>query len=348
MTTTTDVRDHLLGLVDARLEDFLAQRRAESGDPSFANLWDLLAQSCGGGKRIRPLLVLTVATRAGTCTDPATEAAAAGVGAAFELLHTGFLIHDDIMDRDVLRRGRPTVAAALTGIAHEGGATDASHTGASAAIITGDLALTGAYRLMADAGPTMPGLVGIVDEALRRTAEGQLLDISMSPSARPGEEDLLDLARLKTGVYSFEAPIACGALLAGLDGSASAELGAGARALGQAFQVVDDLLGTAGDQGRTGKSTSSDLLRRKHTVLTAWAADHDPQWPDIWEDLGRTGAGEERARASIEASGALRHAEELSARLHASARNHFTHPGVPAALSDSLVQITDTLEARTR
>ena len=348
--TTASVQEHLLGLVDARLEAFLDLRRAEATDPSFTRLWDLLAQSCQGGKRIRPLLVLTVATGAGTRMDPATLAAAAGVGAAFEILHTGFLIHDDIMDRDVQRRGRPTVAAALMGVARDGGDTDATHTGASAAIITGDLALTGAYRLLADAGPSMSRIVDIVDEALRRTAEGQLRDISTTPAARPREEDLLDLARLKTGVYSFEAPIACGAVLGGLGPTPTAQLAAGARDLGGAFQVVDDLLGTVGDPGLTGKSTSSDLRRRKHTVLTVWAAARDARWPSIWDDLGRgdPDGAERLAREVIVSSGAHDHARELSAALHDSARTHFTHPSVPEPLARALVALTDTLEARSR
>ncbi|MGO3795968.1 MAG: polyprenyl synthetase family protein [Pauljensenia sp.] len=348
--TTASVQDHLLGLVDARLEAFLASRRAETADPAFTRLWDLLARSFQGGKRIRPLLVLTVATHAGTRMDTDVLSAAAGVGAAFELLHTGFLIHDDIMDRDILRRGRPTVAAELMGVARDGGDSDATHTGASGAIITGDLALTGAYRLLADAGPSMPHVVEIVDEALRRTAEGQLRDISTSPTAHPGEEDLLELARLKTGVYSFEAPIACGAVLSGLGPTPTAELAAGARDLGGAFQVVDDLLGTVGDPERTGKSTSSDLRRRKHTVLTVRAAARDPRWPGIWDDLGQGDADEaERlAREVIVSSGACDHARELSSALHHSARTHFTHPSVPEPLACALVALTDTLEARTR
>lgn len=348
--TAATVQDHLIGLVDTRLGAFLDQRRAETRDPAFARLWELLSLACRDGKRIRPLLVLTVATGAGTRMQGELLPAAVAVGAAIELLHTGFLIHDDIMDRDLRRRGRPTVAATLTDVARSDGDPDADHTGASAAMLAGDLALTGAYRLLAEAGADTPRLVDIVDEALRRTAEGQLRDISASAASRPREEDLLELARLKTGIYSFEAPIACGAVLAGLGPTATAELARGARDLGGAFQIVDDLLGTMGDPGRTGKSTSTDLRRRKHTVLTACAAARDARWPAVWEDL--TGqdpdAAETRAREIIVSSGARDHALELSSSLHASARSHFTHPSIPDHLARALVALTDTLEARTR
>lgn len=346
--------DLLAGVREA-LDEVLADRLAGARGEDHRMLWRLLAETVRGGKMIRPLLLTTVATYGAVTADAVLRRRASAAGAAFELLHAGLIVHDDIMDRDVLRRGRPTVPAALEAGARHRGAPDPHHLATSAAIIVGDLALTGAYRLLVDGGPRSGELIDIMDRAVRDAAEGQFLDIAGVNAAEPTEAEVLEVARLKTAVYSFEAPVAAGSVLADLDAATCAELIRGARDLGTAFQVVDDVIGTFGDPSVTGKSDSSDLSSRTWTVLTVHAAAVAvPGWVEVWEALGAgPGPGqaavlEDRARDLLRESGSLVHAQQLSARLHTSARAHFTAPGVPALLAERLLALTDQLEARRR
>ncbi len=354
------IPEPLVDGVGSLLERVLADRLAAASSEDCRFLWSLLAQAVRGGKMVRPLLVTTVATQGGSLGDPVLRSRAQAAGAAFELLHAGLVVHDDIMDGDVLRRGRPTVPAALEDEVRRRGLSAPEHTAVSAAIIVGDLALTGAYRLLVDTGPHSDELFDIMDRAVRDTAEGQLLDIlgaeagAASSGGTPTEAEVLELARLKTSAYSFEAPVAAGAVLSGLDDAVAAQLLTGARSLGTAFQVVDDIIGAFGEPSVTGKS-ASDLVSRKRTVLTVHAATaRTPGWEEVWAQLGQETdpqgleAAQARARELLRSGGSLAHAQELSTSLHEAARHCFTASGVPQALSHRLVALTDTLEARYR
>jgi geranylgeranyl diphosphate synthase, type I len=227
-------------LVDAELEAFLARERSAAGEvhADAAILVDELARLVGaGGKRVRPALCYW-GYRAGGGDDGRPIVL---VSAALELLHTFALVHDDVMDASAERRGIASVhehAAATCGRSRH----DAREVGRSVAILAGDLAAVYADRLMFDSGFAPDRLVRarrIYDAMRVDMAVGQLLDVVAAYAA--DESLALGIARLKTGSYTIEGPLAIGAALAGAPGGVEEALAAYARPLGQAFQLRDDL-----------------------------------------------------------------------------------------------------------
>lgn len=304
--------------VEREVRDFFAssRRRARTLSPSFARLWEVLEESVAGGKWMRPRLVHLAYTAFGG-TDPA---ACARLGAAFEVLHAALVVHDDVIDRDFVRRGRPTVGAVYRDQAAALGRApaEAEHAGHSAAIIAGDLLLAGSLRLSAAAGglhPAAGAVADVVHEAVFASAAGELEDLlfSLAPDAAELQE-VLDMERLKTAAYSFEAPLKAGALLAGAAPAQAAALAGVGRRIGVAYQVVDDVLGTFGEPATTGKSVESDLREGKRTVLTAYAAGQ-VEFEAALAAFRRGEAGLDRVRQALRRGGAEAHALDLAAGL---------------------------------
>jgi geranylgeranyl diphosphate synthase type I len=208
-----------------------------------------------GGKRLRPALVVaglrTVAPSA--ALGPAFDA-----GTALELLHTYFLIHDDWMDGDRVRRGGPSVHVALA----ERFASE--HKGNASAILAGDYAVALACDALARV-QTRPERLRDVFAAF---AEMQLGAVAGQQLDMVGEGRDVELGyALKTGSYTVEGPLKLGALLGGAKPAALGALSRFARPAGVAFQLRDDLLSLFGDPAQTGKPLASDLMSGKRTLL---------------------------------------------------------------------------------
>ena len=309
--------------------------RAAATDPEHARLWEALPSATEGGKRFRPALV-TAAHDAlgGTCSAAAVE-----VGAAVELLHTAFVIHDDVIDGDDLRRGRLNVSGTFHAYALRSGVApdDADAFGRTAGILAGDLALAAAIRAVATCGaPTevTHRLLDLFDAALHTTAAGELADVRLAVGV--GTASLaasLAMEEQKTSAYSFALPLQAGALLAGADDRTVARLGEAGRTMGIAFQLVDDLLGVFGDPTRTGKSVTSDLRTRKQTPLLAHAQ-ATPEWERIRPYVGRELTVDEldETRRLLTISGSRRFVEELAEAHLTTARAVVEQLGIPADL----------------
>lgn len=182
---------------------------------------------------------------------------------ALELVQTALLIHDDVMDQDKMRRGKPT-----THLMFEGGDR---HYGESMAYAIGDFVLTMGYQLLIDARYD-PTLVNRATSKLLRgivnTAFGQAYDITLEKQKGEwSENDVLNLHRAKTAIYTYDNPLAVGAILAGLDDETLGVLHDYSTDGGVCFQLQDDVLGVFGDPKKTGKSANSDLLQGKRTLL---------------------------------------------------------------------------------
>ena len=341
-------------LVEDELDRFFERAKARAGKlgPGYLSLWQTLEDSTAGGKRVRPRILLTAYLNLGG-TD---TAAAAGVGAAFELLHTALIVHDDVIDLDFTRRGRENVSGVYRGLATSAGVDEgaARHRGMSAGVIAGDLALTGAFRLLDRAevnGPTRLRLAEILDDAVFASAGGELIDVDLSfhPDAPP-IADILHMERLKTAVYSFEAPLQAGAVLAGASDDVIATLGLYGRDIGIAYQVVDDLLGVFGAESATGKSSFSDLREGKRTVLISYAADK-PEWAELSTLIGcpnLTARDAARARELLISSGARDHARDLVREYSDRARQHLDCPAVTPGLRAALSAVVDDAVNRGR
>lgn len=292
----------------------VGERRAAATGPAQVRLWTAVRDAADGGKRFRPALVMAAHTAlGGHRPEPAAD-----VAAAVELLHTAFVIHDDVIDGDDVRRGRLNVSGTYAAQAVTDGATpdEAAGLGRAAGLLAGDLALAAAIRAVATCGAppeVVHRLLDLFDAALHTTACGELADVQHS--LRPGTvglEDSLRMEEQKTSVYSFALPLQVGAVLADADESTLTGLGEAGRLLGVAFQLVDDLIGVFGDPALTGKSTTGDLRTRKQTPLLVHASG-TPEWAEISRYVGVDLTAEElgEARRLLTACGSRGFVEEL-------------------------------------
>lgn len=330
----------------------LARRRAEPLGAAYAALWDSIEAATTGGKRFRPRMVFAAYEALGG-TD---REAAACVGAAFELLHTSLCVHDDVIDRDFVRRGLPNVSGAFKNRALAAGQSEgaAEHHGISAAVIAGDLALFNAYRLIDRSGvggQTRARLLEVMDEALFASAAGELIDIdfTLHPEA-PHVDDILAMERLKTAVYSFEGPLQAGAILAGANEATVATLGDFGREIGIAYQLVDDVLGVFGTEEETGKTTIGDLREGKRTVMIAYASSA-PGWQELsglFGDPALDDAGADRLREHLVQSGARSFAEGLARYYVNRALARLVEPHIPASLRAELHPVADAVLGRVK
>jgi geranylgeranyl diphosphate synthase type I len=245
-----DIDARLHGLLDAKL-DASSQYGSEVTDVVSA----LKSLCMRGGKRLRPALLVAgfrcVSTMASL--DPALEA-----GVALELLQAYFLIHDDWMDQDDMRRGGPSVHAHLTK------RFKSQRLGHSSAILAGDYAVALATEALAR-----------MEMPASRTQRIFACFAQMQIDAVIGQElDLVGRARdvemtyrLKTGSYTVQGPLRIGALLAGGSPRTLTALDRFALPMGVAFQLRDDLLSAFGDPAQTGKPFGNDLKSGKRTFL---------------------------------------------------------------------------------
>lgn len=308
--TGNDVEEMLRLVLDG------GEATSRSLGPGYQRLWSSLTAATDGGKRFRPALFVVGYLAWGGNDDRS----AAAVGAAIELLHTAFVVHDDVIDGDHTRRGRPNVSGASAELARAHGVPAARTTeyGAAAGILAGDLALAAALRTLATCPaprPTVRRLLDLFDAVLHATAAGELADVwaSLGAEQQTVEEALL-MAERKTAEYSFALPLQAAAVLAGAPGRVVEAAGDVGRALGTAYQLVDDLQGAFGDPRVTGKSSLSDLRSGKQTPLVAHARTTDA-WPAIAPYVGLATITESEAdvaRGLLTASGSREAVERLA------------------------------------
>lgn len=263
-------------------------QRAVGFGPAYELLWEELSVTARGGKNFRGHLVTSVHAGFGGVQ----RASAAYLGAAFELLHAGFLVHDDLIDHDTHRRGAPNLAASMRGAALGEGATDrsADHLAEASAVLAGDLAITLAHRLLATIeapADVRSALADLMWSTIFVSVAGELDDVVAAHGLwEVSLERALQTAASKTAYYSFQAPLLAGALLAGASEEALTGLDVVGRALGKAFQLTDDLLGVFAPEELTGKSQISDLREGKATTLILHARNL-PVWERIGHLVGR-------------------------------------------------------------
>lgn len=342
----------------ALVDDAIARslERLSARGARFSNTLDDLVRAttlaADGGKRFRPALVIASFRAFGGDTD--ATPAVWDVAAAFELLHTAFVIHDDVIDRDIERRGVPNVSGSFRRSGEDAGATadGAALLGGAAGVLAGDLLLFETARLIAAAPLTAAqrdGLLDLVDDAVLRSAGGELRDVEHAVLPRvPDADELLATAYEKTAVYSFEAPIAAGALLAGASATQRAQMSDAAGRLGLAFQLVDDLIGTFGSPAQAGRATGADLRESKRTTLIA-LAQRSPDWArvSVALDLAPTGPiAIRRAQKVLTKSGARAALDDLIADLIEHARVVAADPVLPDAAVELLAGIADRIEKR--
>lgn len=343
--------------VQQRIDAEVARQRGVLADlgADMARLVDPIASLLSGGKRFRAAFA-----QAGYVAGGGTHGEAMlSVATAMELFQAAALLHDDVMDDSATRRGHATahrVFAAEHGT--HGWTGDGDRFGISGAILAGDLCLVWTDEMVATSGLPAAELArarSIFDVMRTQLMGGQFLDVLASARGWDGLDtparvaQAREVVRYKSAKYSVEHPLLIGARAAGVADGDAARLSAYGLALGEAFQLRDDVLGVFGDPATTGKPAGDDLREGKRTVLLALTLDalDDAGRDRMIAGLGRPDlpADEVAAmRALVRDSGALERHEEIIAAAVASARaeleaaSSLTDPG-RAALAE-LIELT--------
>ena len=237
-----------------------------------------------GGKRIRPRLVLLFAEALGF-DGPARYELAATV----EFIHTATLLHDDVVDESALRRGRATANAMF---------------GNAASVLVGDFLYSRAFQMMVSVGNMR--VLEVLADATNVIAEGEVLQLMNMHDPDLATDDYLRVIRYKTAKL-FEASARLGAVIAGASAAVEESCAAFGRALGTAFQLIDDVLDYEGNSKELGKNVGDDLREGKPTLplliamarsgeaernMIRHAIEHGAttELPQILEIVRRTGA----------------------------------------------------------
>lgn len=261
------------------------------------------ARCPAAGKLVRPRLCLLCCQAVGGDARAAVPAAA-----AVELIHNFSLVHDDIQDRDEMRRGRPTVWARW-GEAQAISAGDCLYALAYAALGKQARRVDAARRLRA---------VAMLADACVRLCEGQSHDLALQGQAQISQVEYLEMIGRKTAAL-ISCAAQMGAMLGGADDKAAEAFRRFGFDLGLAFQVRDDLLGLWGDVKQTGKPVGADLGRRRCSYPVVWALERAQprQREAIVRAQSAPSAMQVRAAvAALERLGAREQGECLAQEMH--------------------------------
>jgi len=337
LTGTSDLDAVLPAAIQRELTAFLAARETECTriDQAVGSAVRVLADFVlNGGKRLRPIFAWWGWRGAGGVPTGTQARAVLRAVSALELLQAGALIHDDVMDASMTRRGKPTVHVTFaTRHASRRWLGTAERFGASSATLLGDLALFWADDLLREAGlePAALERAGTVWNSMRvELIAGQYLDVRAQASGDETDLAALRVARYKSAAYTVERPLHLGAAII----DAGPELIAAYRRFGTdvgvAFQLRDDLLGVFGDPSVTGKPAGDDLREGKRTLLVALALRAAAQ-----RDDSAASAAEEVIRGALGNS-------ELSENELDAVRTALVELGAVEAIEQRIAALTDS------
>ena len=205
----------------------------------------------GGGKRLRPLLLLLSAGAFGARGRHCHELAA-----VVEFIHTATLLHDDVVDESDLRRGRSTANSLF---------------GNSAAVLVGDFVYSRAFQMMV--GVNDMRVLQVLADATNVIAEGEVMQLMNCRNPDVKENEYLGVIRCKTAKL-FEAATRLGAILGGAPRDQEDAVADYGMRLGTAFQLIDDVLDYSGEQAVIGKNLGDDLAEGKPTLPLIYAIRH--------------------------------------------------------------------------
>ncbi len=346
-------RADLRSRVETALHAFLRGQRARFAaiDPALVPIADALdALVLGSGKRLRPAFAYWGYRGAG---GDDSDDVVTGL-ASLELVQAGALIHDDVMDASDTRRGEPSVHRRFERHHRRAGwQGDAGAFGESAAILAGDICLVWSDEMLQNSGVDAAAIARAradFDEMRTEVMVGQYLDVLASVSGDISVERASKIATYKSAKYTVERPLLIGAALAGAPSEIRAAYSGYGLALGEAFQLRDDVLGVFGDPAETGKPAGDDLREGKRTYLIATAFERaDPQDAKILrDDLGDPDLDDTRItrlREIIAVCGALTATE---ARITSLTSRALSALGTVTLAHDAAAVLTELAGASTR
>jgi len=276
--------------VERRLEEVAGRVPGTLGEAARGTLR-------AGGKRLRPVLVILCGRR-----DGPPPAAAVNAAAAVELLHMATLVHDDVLDRAELRRGKPTVVSVW---------------GPETATSVGNYLFAGAFEQIVRMGDRRA--VTVLSAVAADLSRGELLQMRQAHRADVTAEEYMTRCDLKTSGL-FGVACALGALAARLPSSTVEALDGFGRRLGLAFQIFDDILDFSGEERRTGKRPGTDIRDGTVTLPLIRALERLPDLRPLVQ--GPTDDEDAVARIvdGVRASGGLEAARETALGLIEDAR----------------------------
>lgn len=208
-----------------------------------------------GGKRIRPMLTLLAARSCAVDSKHHIQMAA-----VIEFIHTATLLHDDVVDMSILRRGRPTVNSEWNN---------------PSSVLVGDFIYSRAFQILVKIGDMR--IMKIIADTTNKIAEGEVMQLIAKNNPEASESNYMQVIENKTGIL-FQAAAQCGALLGGAQPSIEEAFKEFGMRIGVAFQLIDDVLDYAGDTVALGKNIGDDLAEGKPTLPLIYAMENsDPE-----------------------------------------------------------------------
>ena len=273
--------------IDEVLRGFVAREAEQlvAVDADLGPVADQVEAAVAGGKRLRAAFCYWGWRAVGQPDSDALVRAAASM----ELVHAAAVVHDDLIDDSPLRHGRPTVHVALRSAVRR--RPRAATAARSLAMLVGDLLMAMAGQLFAASGLPAAYLARarpLWAALARELIAGECLEILRTGTA-PDTSASLQVIRYKTAKYTVEQPLLIGGALAGAGERLREGYSRYGLALGEAFQLRDDLLGLFGDPDRTGKANLDDLRAHRPTALLAetWRMAGDTDRKHLRTLLGR-------------------------------------------------------------
>ncbi|HUH53886.1 MAG TPA: polyprenyl synthetase family protein [Microbacteriaceae bacterium] len=356
-------------LITERINYFLKQKSLELTDlgDDISPLLDETKAFLQGGKRLRGQFLITgfesVAPISLSDKQNQTTQALLLAASALEVFHAAALIHDDIIDKSNMRRGRPTVHEIFRTFHRENDYSgEADHFGLSAALLAGDVLQSWADELMNDGLELLSSRQHarsarkIFNTMRSEVAMGQHLDV-IEEVRNSFAEHQLQLERstkvliYKSAKYSVQAPLLLGGAMAGANEAESAALADFGLPIGVAFQLRDDLLGVFGEEEITGKPSGDDLREGKRTVLVTLAREELPPGPKrVFDDMhGTSDLDEDQIKTlqhTIEDTGAKQRVEQMIQQNVGLARQALHDSNLQQHAITELLKLADLATAR--
>jgi geranylgeranyl diphosphate synthase, type I len=282
----------------------------------------------GGGKRLRATLPRIVGEALGNAHEGHDD-----VGAALEVIHNFTLVHDDIMDDDDVRRGRPAVHKEFD---------------VPSAINAGDAMLAVGFEILANSsGIEMKDIAHVVltvGKMVRRVSEGQQLDIAFENEENVGISDYLEMIDGKTAVM-FQTAAELGALLAGAEEDTVEACSIWGREVGMCFQLMDDLLDILSEGDTIGKPRGSDITQGKKTLIALHALEQSGEELQTFLEVFGKGEGVskddiERAIEALDDLGSIENARMMAKHHHSAANSALSNLPISSDLN-ILKQLTN-------
>lgn len=264
------------------VNEILAREFAHSQSPTITEIGSYITQA--GGKRMRPALLMLMARALGYEGTAHRE-----LGATIEMLHTATLMHDDVVDEGMMRRGRPTANAQW---------------GNSVAVLVGDFMYTRSFEMMIRIGNLR--VMQALASAANTLSEGEVIQMKNAHDPSVDEARYLKVIERKTSVlFAAAAKMACA--LADASEEAEKALVDYTMALGNAFQIADDILDYSGNPQESGKQLGADFAEGKVTLPVIYAMQSvNSNDKAFIEEAIRCGHGDfEKITALIQKSGAI-------------------------------------------